>query len=75
MGRGRGEWLRVSVRMCAFSSKPPPYFSEICQELLHASRFILGTSERDAFCIMLVGELNKNGCRFRLQEDIRLPGN
>ena len=36
-------------------------FSEIAQELLHASRFILGTSERAAFCIMLVGELNKNG--------------
>lgn len=74
-GKGVGriaERVRQDVSLLLW--KPPPVFSESSQELLHASRFILGTVKGLHFALWWWGNGTRMACGFRWQQDIRPPG-
>lgn len=74
MGRGWREPLRVSVRMCPFCcGNPLLVCRESSQELLRASRFILGTAKGLRFALRW-RERNKNGVRIQVAAGHQLPG-
>lgn len=70
-GESGREWPSGCVPFAG--GNPLLVFRETSQELLHASRFILGSSERAAFCIMLAGELNKNGMQIQVAGGHQTP--